>query len=253
MTIPSTPIAFVRSPFGEKFGVPRQPGLVPAARGRVEFVPPYDDPASVRGLEGYSHVWLIFLAHLVPEGEAFQPTVRPPRLGGNQRVGVFSTRSLFRPNRLGLSLVELVSVETGPGGLSLEVAGLDLVDGTPILDVKPYLPYAEAKPEARGGFAPAAPTPVPVKIAPEAEPGVAAAELRCPGFRDLLLQTLAADPRPAFHHEAGRAYGFPLAGFEVRFEAEGAGLVVRRVLAGETGACGPATDTNGQDGRERGV
>ena len=231
MTLSSTPIAYVRSPFGEKFGVPRQPGLVPAARGWVEFVPPFDDPAAVRGLVGYSHVWLLFLAHLVPEGESFQPTVRPPRLGGNARVGVFSSRSLFRPNRIGLSLVELVSVESGLGGVRLSVAGLDLVDGTPVLDVKPYLPYAESKPEARGGFAASAPEPVRVEIAPEAGPEVAEADRRCPGFRDLLLQTLAADPRPAYHDEAGRIYGFSLAGFEVRFEAEEGGLVVKQVQA----------------------
>jgi tRNA (adenine37-N6)-methyltransferase len=224
------PIGVVRSPFGGKFGAPRQPGLVPAARGTIEVFPAYARPEAWRGLAAWSHVWVVFLAHEIPAGRPFQATVRPPRLGGNQRVGVFASRSLFRPNRLGLSLLELTAVGIGAGGVSLEVAGLDLVDGTPVLDVKPYLPYAEALPGARAGFAPAAPAPVAVTIHPDAAAGLARAEGERPGFTELLRQTLAADPRPAFRRGADdAAYALTLAGRRVAFAARPGGLEVLAV------------------------
>ena len=151
MTI--APIATVRSCFGAKFAVPRQPGLCPSAWGRLVFHPEYRSLEAVRGIEGFSHLWLIFGFHETVE-QGWKPTVRPPRLGGNQRVGVFASRSTFRPNGLGLSLVKLEGIDTtAPDSPVLMLGGLDLLDGTPVYDVKPYLPYAEAVPEAAAGFA----------------------------------------------------------------------------------------------------
>ena len=147
------PIATVRSCFGSKFAVPRQPGLCPSAWGRLVFHPAYRSPEAVRGIEGFSHLWLIFGFHETVE-QGWKPTVRPPRLGGNQRIGVFASRSTFRPNGLGLSLVRLEGIDTTASDSPvLLLGGLDLLDGTPVYDVKPYLPYAEAVPEAAAGFA----------------------------------------------------------------------------------------------------
>ena len=148
-------IAHIRTDLPEKFGVPRQSGLVPQLRGTVVFEPAYRNPDALRGLEGFSHLWLIFRFHRAMR-EGWSPTVRPPRLGGNRRMGVFATRSPFRPNAIGLSCVKLEAVRPDEKlGTVLEVSGADLVDGTPILDIKPYLPYADCRPEALGGFAPA--------------------------------------------------------------------------------------------------
>ena len=144
-------IAHIHTPFAEKFGVPRQSGLAPTA-GRIVFAPEYRNPDALRGLEGFSHLWLVWVFDRSAR-DGWSPTVRPPRLGGNQRMGVFATRSPFRPNPIGLSCVELSGVEWDtPDGPVLHVRGADLVDGTPILDIKPYLPYCDAKPEAKGGF-----------------------------------------------------------------------------------------------------
>ncbi|MGB8712547.1 MAG: tRNA (N6-threonylcarbamoyladenosine(37)-N6)-methyltransferase TrmO, partial [Onishia taeanensis] len=157
-TFALSPIGRIESDYPDKFGIPRQPGLAPAARARLVLLPPYDDPLSVRGLEAFSHLWLTFVFHHSPE--RWSPLVRPPRLGGNAKVGVFASRSTHRPNRLGLSLVELKGIDTD-NGVALELSGHDLLDGTPILDIKPYLPWAEARPDARAGFAPAAPPQCP--------------------------------------------------------------------------------------------
>ena len=158
------PIATVRSCFGAKFAVPRQPGLCPSAWGRLVFHPEYRSPEAVRGIEGFSHLWLVFGFHETV-GQGWKPTVRPPRLGGNQRIGVFASRSTFRPNGLGLSLVRLEGVDTkAPDSPVLLLGGLDLLDGTPVYDVKPYLPYAEAVPEAAGGFAGEAISRLPVEV-----------------------------------------------------------------------------------------
>lgn len=224
------PIARVVSPFPEKFGIPRQPGLAPSVCGRVELLAPYADPDALRGLDAFSHVWLIFLAHGVPESEAARTTVRPPRLGGNTRVGVFASRSLFRPNRLGLSLVRLEAVEPDPP--TLVVSGLDLLDGTPVLDIKPYLPYAEAIPEAVGGYATAPPDPVPVTISAEAEPALAAADSAAPGFRQALVEVVGGDPRPAYRRDDPNAtYRLIFAGRHVTIQAtrEG-GLRILKML-----------------------
>ncbi|RTR01141.1 tRNA (N6-threonylcarbamoyladenosine(37)-N6)-methyltransferase TrmO [Halomonas nitroreducens] len=212
-----TPIGHIASDFPDKFGIPRQPGLAEAARARLVLAPPFDDPLTVRGLEAFSHLWLTFVFHLSPE--RWTPLVRPPRLGGNARVGVFASRSTHRPNRLGLSLVELEGIDT-QGGVSLALRGADLVDGTPVLDIKPYLPWAEARPEARAGFAPAAPPALAVRLAPPAEATLAT---RPDGdsLRALIHQVLAQDPRPAYHRRGAEAriYGVRLRDVDVRFRA----------------------------------
>ncbi|WP_445000496.1 tRNA (N6-threonylcarbamoyladenosine(37)-N6)-methyltransferase TrmO [Halomonas mongoliensis] len=212
-----SPIGIIESDYPDKFGIPRQPGLAPAARARLILAPPYDDPLAVRGLEAFSHLWLTFVFHQSPE--RWTPLVRPPRLGGNARVGVFASRSTHRPNRLGLSLVELIDIDTRRG-VRLVLAGADLVSGTPVLDIKPYLPWAEAHPEARAGFAPEAPPQLPVDFAPAAEAALAE---RPEGdtLRELIMQVLAQDPRPAYRKGAeNRTYGVRLRDVDVRFRAE---------------------------------
>ena len=201
-----TPIAHIETPFREKFGVPRQAGLV-EYEARVVFEPEYRVAEAVRGLEEFDYVWLLWLFHLA-ERDRWSPTVRPPRLGGNKRVGVFATRSPFRPNPIGLSCVRLLRIEAGP---VLIVDGADLVDGTPILDIKPYIPYADAHPEARSGFAQAAPARLQV-----VDPSGALLRLP-PAERAALVDSLALDPRPHYQHDAARLYTMPFAQWEVRF------------------------------------
>lgn len=220
------------SDYPDKFGIPRQPGLAPAARAVLHLLPPFDDPHAVRGLEGASHVWLTFVFHHSPE--RWTALVRPPRLGGNAKLGVFATRSTHRPNRLGLSLVELERVET-EGGVRLHLRGHDLVDGTPVLDIKPYLPWAEARPEALAGFAPEPPPRHAVRFTAEAEATLAR---RADGdsLRELIEQVLAQDPRPAYRRDAGeRLYGVALRDVDVRFRArdsdEGTVMEVARIVA----------------------
>ena len=204
------PIAALRTPFAEKFGVPRQSGIVPAAEGRVEFLPEFASPDFVRGIEAFSHLWLLTGFHKNPPWNG-SATVRPPRLGGNERVGVFASRSPLRPNGLGLSLVRLLAVE--PGGL--RVAGIDCVDGTPVFDVKPYLPWCEAQPEARADWAQAAPPlrgseqiVIPPEIAAVLPPEVSA----------LARQLLALELQPAYQAtDTDRVYGMTVAGWNLRW------------------------------------
>ncbi len=221
---PCETIAVVRSPFKEKFGIPRQAGLAEAARGWVDMLPPYDDPVMFAGLEKFSHIWLSFVFHAA-ESDGWRRRVRPPRLGGNQRVGVFATRSPFRPNHLGLSAVELLAIESDRG-IRLRVGGLDLLDGTPIVDIKPYLPYADARPDARGGFADERPKPaLSVKFAESVARSLARRE-DGEGLRTLIAQALALDPRPAYRAatESQREYGMAVADVDVRWRVN-AGLV----------------------------
>ncbi|MDI5891567.1 tRNA (N6-threonylcarbamoyladenosine(37)-N6)-methyltransferase TrmO [Halomonas rhizosphaerae] len=228
------PIGIIESDFPDKFGIPRQPGLAPAARASLVLTPPFDDPLAVRGLEAFSHLWLTFVFHLSPEetGPArWTPLVRPPRLGGNARVGVFASRSTHRPNRLGLSLVELVEIDTARG-VRLRLRGADLVDGTPVLDIKPYLPWAESRPEARAGFAPEPPPTLAVSLSPEAEE-VLVQRPDGDSLRELIRQVLAQDPRPAYRNGAeARVYGVRLRDVDVRFQArqEHAGPTTLRVV-----------------------
>ena len=216
-----TVIAHIRTDFPEKFGLPRQSGLGSEITGRVVFEKPYDTPDALRGIEQFSHVWLIWGFSGVPEHANFEPLVRPPRLGGNERVGVFASRSPFRPNRLGLSLVRLEAVTEEDGHAQLIVSGVDLMDGTPIYDVKPYLPYAEAVPEARGGFADAHSEDIlQVDFPPELLNEIPEEK------RSALLQALSLDPRPAYQNDPERIYGFYFAGHNVRFRVEGSKLTV---------------------------
>lgn len=209
------PIATVRSCFGEKFAIPRQPGLCPSAWGRLVFHPEYRSPEAVRGIEGFSHIWLMFGFHeTVAQG--WKPTVRPPRLGGNQRVGVFASRSTFRPNGLGLSLVKLEGVDlSASDGPVFLLGGLDLLDGTPIYDVKPYLPYAESIPEARGGYAGEVLSRMAVEISTQAAEAFSSLP---PRARAVVLEALSLDPRPATRtDDVGREFGALLCGCNVRF------------------------------------
>ncbi|MEM1082481.1 MAG: tRNA (N6-threonylcarbamoyladenosine(37)-N6)-methyltransferase TrmO [Verrucomicrobiota bacterium] len=208
-------IGRVRTCFGEKFAVPRQPGLCPSAWGELVFEPEYRSADAVRGLEGFSHVWLIFHFHQTAE-RGWSPTVRPPRLGGNQRVGVFASRSTFRPNGLGLSLVRLEGVDLdAEDGPVLNLGGMDLVDGTPVFDVKPYLPYAEAPTGAEGGYADAEPERI------EVEAGEWLDELP-ERDRRVILEALALDPRPAAgRDEPERVHGVRICGRNVRFQVVG--------------------------------
>ena len=214
-------IAHFRSPFASKFGVPRQSGLAPALRGEVRFLPEYAAADAFRGMEDYSHLWLIWgFSENMERG--WSPTVRPPRLGGNARMGVFATRSPFRPNPLGLSCVKLEKVEAG----LLLVSGADLMDGTPIYDVKPYIPYADSIPDASGGFTDSQSwEPLRVVFAEGTLNKVPE------GQRKALEEVLSCDPRPAYQRDQARRYGFRFAGMDVAFQVEGDCLTVVSVTA----------------------
>ena len=217
-------VARIRSDFPAKFGIPRQSGLVEELRAAVVFEPEYRDPAALRGLEGFTHIWLIWqFSENLREG--WSPTVRPPRLGGNERMGVFATRSPFRPNPIGLSCVRLLGVKQDRDlGPVLAVAGADLMDGTPILDIKPYIPYADAHPEASGGFTGNSGGPtLAVAFPPELLERVPE------GKRAALTGVLARDPRPPYQHDPDRVYGMAFAGLEVRFTVAENVLTVRSV------------------------
>mmetsp|Transcript_35390 Transcript_35390/g.92580 ORF Transcript_35390/g.92580 Transcript_35390/m.92580 type:complete len:302 (-) Transcript_35390:1968-2873(-) len=193
-------VGVVRSCFKQKFGIPRQPGLAPAAHAVLEVLPPFDRPEAFRGMEGWSHVWLTFVFHEIPESqvspEGHKATVHPPR--GTEKYGLWATRTTHRPNRLGLSLCELASVDCSRGGVRLRLKGVDLLDGTPVLDIKPYVPYAESVPDAAAAFAPAPPPTLTVGWTAEAEAQLAAAPSRHPAFKELAEQVLRQDPRPTW-------------------------------------------------------
>ena len=220
------PIAHIRTEFSTKFGVPRQAGLVPALRGRVVFDPDYRNPDALRGLEGFSHIWLIWEFSEAKRAQ-WSPTVRPPRLGGNVRMGVFATRSPFRPNPIGLSCVKLEAIANDPElGPVLEVSGADLMDGTPILDVKPYLPYCDCRPEATAGFTAQAMPTLTVEFPPDLLAQVPEDE------REALLGVLSQDPRPRYQDDPERGYGMSFAGRNIRFRVEGDVLHVCGVESG---------------------
>ena len=219
------PIAHIENDFPTKFGIPRQSGLVNSLHARIVMEPEYRNPDAFRGLEDYSHIWLIWEFSQAVR-QKWSPTVRPPRLGGNVRMGVFATRSPFRPNPLGLSVVQLEEIVLhGANAPYLTVSGADLMHGTPIYALKPYLPHIDSHPEARGGFAlPAAAHRLEVRF-PEVWLEKVPESLRAG-----LTEVLAHDPRPSYQHDADRVYGFPFAGLEVRFTVDGEVLTVCEIL-----------------------
>ena len=217
-------VARIESDFADKFGIPRQSGLVDALRARVIFEPPYRDPSAVRGLEQFSHIWLLWQFTRAVR-ETWSPTVRPPRLGGNTRVGVFATRSPFRPNPIGLSCVRLEEVRQDPDlGPVLLVRGADLMDGTPIYDIKPYIPYVDSRPDAAEGYTAQTRTyrlavdcPAPLR------------EVLPPEQWEALAGVLENDPRPSYQNDPDRLYGMRFGGFEVHFTVSDGVLTVRQI------------------------
>ena len=206
------PIAYYRGPLSEKFGTPRQAGIVPDLPGTVEFCEGFE-PAMLDGLEGFDYIWLIWGFSLNNPDAAHSSKVRPPRLGGNEKMGVFATRSPYRPNPLGLSSVRISAIDAAAG--RLQVLGADLVDGTPIYDIKPYVEYADSHPGVRSGFASSAPSPA-LKVV-----------WSDPSMRDETLEAiLSQDPRPAYHDDPSRIYGLSYNGRNVRFQVEGDVLTV---------------------------
>lgn len=221
-------IGVIKSPWKEKFAVPRQPGLIEDGGGELHLLSPYNQQEAVRGLEAFSHLWLLFVFHQTMEG-GWRPTVRPPRLGGNARMGVFATRSTFRPNPIGMSLVELKAVRCEKAQVILELGSLDLVDGTPIVDIKPYLPFAEAIPTARAGFAQnAPPAEMPVRFSDHAQQQLLQQQQRYPQLARFISQVLAQDPRPAYRkgEEPDREYAVWLLDFNVRWRVTAEGTEV---------------------------
>lgn len=208
-------IAYIQTDFPQKFGIPRQSGLVDSLKGRILFQPEYRDPDALRGLEEFSHLWLIWeFSQAVREG--WTPTVKPPRLGGNTKMGVFATRSPFRPNAIGLSSVKLEKIEwETEHGPILHVSGVDLLDHTPIYDIKPYLPYTDCHPDALGGFADLHKDDLLQVEFPEAYLNLIPANRQ-----EALLGVLANDPRPSYQQDPARVYGVAFAGFNVRFRVQ---------------------------------
>jgi len=221
------PIGIIHSCFKEKFGIPRQPGIVPMAEAELELFPPYGCEAALRGLADFSHIWVLFLFH-GNAGKGWHPTVRPPRLGGNRRIGVFASRSGFRPNPIGMSVVRLEGITLSPS-VRLRLSGVDILDQSPVLDIKPYLPYADSLPEATGGFAPEPPTSsFAVTFSPEADRVCREREGACPMLRALITQILQQDPRPAYYGEnpARESFGLRLHDLEVKWSCRDGEILV---------------------------
>lgn len=215
------PIAYIHTDFSAKFGIPRQSGLIPGLYGEIVFEPAYRNPDALRGIEGFSHIWLLW-EFSEAKGHPFSPTVRPPRLGGNMRMGVFATRSPYRPNPIGLSCVRLVSVDlTGKNAPTLTVEGADLLDGTPIYDIKPYLPYTDSRPDATAGFAGDVYEDRLTVIFPPDLLALLPAALQKSATR-----LLRHDPRPSYQDDPGRIYGMPYGGYDIRFTVKGEELTV---------------------------
>lgn len=216
------PVGIVHSPFREKFGIPRQSGLVPEVRARLEMLPPYDRIEAFSGLEDFSHIWVTFVFHEAMRTQ-WQPMVRPPRLGGNRRIGVFASRSPFRPNPVGMSVVALEGVSNKEGKIELQLSGVDLLDGTPVLDIKPYVSYADSIPDARGGFAAGPPeVRMQVRFSEKVEKQLVE---RGDGddLHRLIVGLLETDPRPAYTDDSqpDRVYGIRLYDFDLKWQAKG--------------------------------
>lgn len=212
------PIAHIRTDFPEKFGIPRQSGLAKTLRGKIVFEPEYRNPDALRGLEEFSHIWLIWEFSANLSTSSWQPTVRPPRLGGNAHMGVFATRSPFRPNPLGLSCVKMDSIEfSSPDGPVINVCGADLMDGTPVYDIKPYIKYADSRPEAVCGYV----DRLEERSLKVVFPSELADRVADKSVIPPLMETLRLDPRPSYHDDPERVYGLSFAGYNVRFRVAG--------------------------------
>ena len=223
-TYPMKIIAHIQTDFSDKFGIPRQSGLVPELQGVIRFMPEYRNTDAVRGLDGFSHIWLLWQFSEAVR-DTWSPTVRPPRLGGNTRLGVFATRSPFRPNAIGLSCVKLVRVDTdAKDGPLLFVSGADLLDGTPIFDIKPYLPYADSIPDAAGGF-----TDTSSDFLLQVECEDTLLQKVPQEKREALLGVLSHDPRPSYQDDPERIYGLTFSGTNVRFKVDGSVLTVLEI------------------------
>lgn len=217
------PVAYIRTDFSEKFGIPRQSGLADSLRGTIVFEPEYRNPDALRGLDGFSHLWLIWEFSANSGNGDWQPTVRPPRLGGNERMGVFATRSPFRPNPLGLSCVEIDSIESDTSdGPLIHVKGADLMDMTPIYDIKPYIKYADARPHAKCGYV----DELQERKLKVIIPAELSERIEDKSVLEPLVQTLGLDPRPSYHNDPERVYGLSFAGLNVRFRVDGGVLMV---------------------------
>ena len=220
-----SPIAHIRTAFPEKFGIPRQSGLASGLTGVIVFEPQYRNPDALRGLEGFSHIWLIweFSANRRDSQNTWQPTVRPPRLGGNEYMGVFATRSPFRPNPLGLSCVEIDRVELdSPEGPVIHVRGADLMDGTPVYDIKPYVKYADSRPHAVCGYVDTLQDRSLKVVLPE----TLSEKITDRSVIPALVEVLSLDPRPSYHNDPQREYGMSFSGYNVRFKVDGNILTV---------------------------
>jgi len=218
------PIATIHSPYKEKFAVPRQPGLVPSAKAELEILPPYNDINAFADLQEFSHLWLVFVFHKNHDQKKWSPTVRPPRLGGNKRMGVFATRSPSRPNPIGLSLVEFHGIKQVNGKLFLQLSNIDLVDGTPIIDIKPYIPYADAKPNALAGFAQSSPEPLmKIQFSSLALQMLHQIKESYPELKQLIIEVLQQDPRPAYKKNKPdlKTYAVNLSDFDISWINEG--------------------------------
>lgn len=217
------PIAYIRTDFPEKFGIPRQSGLARSLRGRIVFEPGFRNPDALRGLDEFSHIWLIWEFSANRSTSAWQPVVRPPRLGGNSHMGVFATRSPYRPNPLGLSCVKVESIDlTSPEGPVITVCGADLMDGTPIYDIKPYVRYADSRPEAVCGYV----DRLEERSLKVVFPSELAERIEDKSVIPPLMETLRLDPRPSYHDDPERIYGLSFAGYNVRFKVSGHVMMV---------------------------
>lgn len=226
------PIGIIHSAFNEKFGIPRQPGLTASLPATIELLPPYGTAEAVQGLEECSHIWLVFLFSATAD-QGWKPRVRPPRLGGNKRLGVFATRSPFRPNPIGLSPVELTGIRIEDNRVLLDVNGADLLDGTPILDIKPYLPYADVIPDAHFGLAESIEKlTLPIHWSEEASKALIqeSARLNQP-LSQQIEEILRCDPRPAYQRDPERIYGITLHGLNIRFRITGETIEVLELSA----------------------
>ena len=228
INVQHTIVGIVHSPYKEKFAVPRQPGLVPSAKAELEILPPFNDINAFNGLDEFSHLWLVFTFHKNLRSETdtsqqWSPTVRPPRLGGNKRLGVFATRSPNRPNPIGLSLVNFHGIVKREGKLLLSLSNIDLVDGTPIIDIKPYLPYADALPDAHAGFAPSSPSAnLTISYCEQAISQLKVLPIQYQALQQFITEVLQQDPRPAYKKSKAdtKVYAMHLSDFNIKWQCK---------------------------------